>query len=93
MENEPAFEWNEAKRQRNLETHGVDFAKACKLDWDAAISIEQNVAGEIRILSYAPMGKRLFAIVTTLRGTNIRVISFRKANQREVRKYAETKTR
>ena len=35
------------------------------------------------------IGSRLHVVVYTMRGTRRRVISLRKANSREVRKYAE----
>lgn len=87
MENSNAYEWNEAKRQSNLEKHGVDFADVCLLEWAAALSFNQIVNGETRTLAYAPINSRLFAVVFTMRGNKIRVISFRKANDREMDRY------
>ena len=81
------YAWSEAKRATNLERHGVDFADADRLDWDRAITVDQNHHGEVRHLTYAPLAGRLHAIVWTDRDGVMRIISFRKANERERRKY------
>jgi len=81
------YEWDEAKRRSNLGRHGVDFADAGLLDWDAAFRIAQTIDGERRVLAFAPINSRLFAIVYTLRGETVRIISFRKANDREMDRY------
>jgi uncharacterized DUF497 family protein len=39
-------------------------------------------------VGYAPLGMRVFCVVFTDRGEERRVISLRKANIREVRRYA-----
>jgi len=91
MINEGTYEWDEAKRQSNLNNHGVDFADAASLNWHTATFETQFVSGEKRILAYAPRDQRLYAIVYTMRGTTIRIISLRKANKREVVKYVQNK--
>jgi hypothetical protein len=45
--------------------------------------------GEPRLLVMALLDGRLHAAVVTPRGEDLRVISFRKANRREVRLYGE----
>jgi uncharacterized DUF497 family protein len=42
------------------------------------------------MIGYAYMGLRLMCVVFTDRGDERRVISLRKANSREVKRYAET---
>ena len=81
------FEWDEAKRRRNLELHGVDFAIAREMAWDRAMTFDQQRNDELRHLSYVPAGSRIHAIVWTARGGKIRIISLRKANSREVSRY------
>ena len=44
--------------------------------------------GEKRMVGYAPFGQRVYCVVFTDRGQKRRVISLRKANIREVRRYA-----
>ncbi len=91
MNDNEIFEWDETKRQSNLTNHGQDFADVRRLNWSAATFETQLVSGEERILAYAPMDKRLYAVVYTMRNTIIRIISFRKANKREVLKYVQNK--
>jgi uncharacterized protein len=45
---------------------------------------------EERRLALGEIEGRLFAVAYTMRGTSIRLISVRKANEREQRKYDET---
>lgn len=84
------YEWDEAKRQGNLTKHGVDFTLADGFDWEAAWVLEDTRQGyrEARFVAYAPIGTRLHALVYTLRGTTVRIISLRKANRREFNRYA-----
>lgn len=82
-----AFEWDEAKRRRNQRKHGLDFAQVVDLDWELGITSEQRKGDEVRFLTYAPIRSRLYAIVWTKRADTMRVISFRKANKREVNRY------
>ena len=46
--------------------------------------------GEDRIAGLGYIGDRLFYVVFVARGEVRRIISLRKANQREVKRYAET---
>ncbi len=86
-----AFEWDEGKRQANLEKHRVDFEAVDNVDWDAALTVIQLRDGEYRYLTYAPLDNRLYALVWTERGDALRLISFRKANSREADKYEQAR--
>ena len=84
------LEWDETKRAATLSARGLDFADVAKLDWDASITKEDNRYGEPRFVSFAPLGGRLYSIAWCRRGDAMRVISFRKANAREIRNYEQT---
>jgi uncharacterized DUF497 family protein len=86
-------EWDEAKARSNFEKHGVSFERALDLDWSRSLAIqdERRDYGEDRFIAYAPIGDRLYALVYALRSGTRRVISLRKANAREVRKYEEAR--
>ena len=86
------YEWDEAKRRGNIEKHGEDFTLIDAFDWETATSEADPRQDEPRILATGFVGSRLHVIVYTWRGENIRVISLRKANDREARRYAETQT-
>jgi uncharacterized DUF497 family protein len=79
------YEWDEAKRKRNLAKHGVDFAAIERFDWTASTAgPDQRLAyGETRILAYGFLDGRLHAVVYAQRGQSRRIISLRKANRRE----------
>jgi len=51
---------------------------------------ESPQAGELRYRAYGFVGVRLYSVVYTGRGENIRIISIRKANDREFDRYAAT---
>ena len=87
-----AIEWDEAKRQATLAARGVDLADAALLDWDAALTVEdgRNDYPEPRFVTIGPIRGRLHVMAWCWRGLALRVISLRKANAREVRRYEET---
>lgn len=79
-----------AKDAANIEKHGVSLALAERLEWDwliAAPDARQDY-GEARMVGYAPIGVRVYCVVFTERGRVRRIISLRKANTREVKRYA-----
>lgn len=80
------------KDRANIEKHGVSLASACYFDWDESMSwIDHRKAyGEVRICCIGYIGIRLHYLVYADRGEQRRIISLRKANRREVIRYAET---
>ena len=89
MTDEPEYEWDDAKAAANATKHGVPFTAAYEFEWDKALVIPDTRRdyGEPRWLAYAPIGKRLHAMIFTIRAGRIRVISLRKANSRELARY------
>lgn len=79
-----------AKDLSNREKHGVSLADAERLEWDTlwAMPDVRRDYGEARMIGYAYIGLRLFNIVFVDRGDQRRVISLRKANSREINRYA-----
>jgi hypothetical protein len=86
------YEWDEAKRRGNLAKHGIDFADAHQFDWDSAMRFPdvRKPYGEERWLALGKIGARLHAVIYTTRDGRTRVISLRKANNKEVVRYEET---
>ena len=82
------YEWDEAKRQSNIAKHGIDFALIEEFDW-ATVKEERVVRdGDERIAAFGYIGSRLHMVAYAERGANIRIISLRKANPREMQRYA-----
>ena len=79
------------KNQRNIEQRGLDFDRVSDLDWDNAwiYEDERNEYEEVRYIAYSMLDERLHFVCFTETRDGIRVISFRKANGREVRRYAQ----
>ncbi len=79
------FEWDEAKRKRNLAKHGVDFDAIWDFEWKVAFFREdaRRDYGETRYVAFAPIQGRLYCCTYTQREQNKRIISLRKANEKE----------
>jgi uncharacterized protein len=69
----------------------LSFERAADLDWDTvAVMVDtRRDYGEPRLRVMARLDGVLHAAVVTPRGVDLRVISFRRANRREVRLYGE----
>lgn len=85
------FEFDPAKDQTNVTKHGVSLAVACELEWDSLASRAdtRHNYGEAREVGYAMMGGRLCCVVFVDRGDVRRIISLRRANNREKVLYAK----
>lgn len=81
------YEWDEAKRAETLLEREVDFASMDYFDWETAVHQRSDRAGEIHWATVGLIGNRLYHVVWTERGENIRIISLRKANSREAAAY------
>jgi len=84
-----AFEWDERKRTANRAKHGLDFELVRRFEWDTAIAVEDARwdYGELRRRAYGLIDGRLCALVFTVRGETVRVISLRRAHAKETRRY------
>jgi uncharacterized protein len=72
-------------------SRGLSFERVTDLDWSTAVIVEdaRHDYGEPRLLVMARLDDRLDVAVVTPRGQDLHVISFRKANKREVRQYGK----
>lgn len=83
------IEYDDAKNQHNIKVRGLNFDLVYDFDFDNAIELVQIVDGETRYFALGYIQNRLHALVYTLRGECVRIISLRKANKREVKKYEQ----
>ena len=85
------LEWDDRKREETLRERGLDFASVAQAEWDAALTVEDDRAdyGKTRFVSLVPNKDRLCVVAWCLRGDRLRVISLRKANDRERKRYDE----
>lgn len=84
-------EFDPSKSERNAQERGLAFSVVEEFDWTTAIVVEDDRAdyGETRMFALGFIGDRLHALVFTMRGDACRVISLRRANDREVAHYDE----
>jgi len=85
------YVWDEAKRADNLAKHGIDFSLVEGFEWDTALIAPdaRRDYGELRFSAFGLIEDRLFNLVFTPRAGQVRVISLRRANRREVRDYVD----
>jgi hypothetical protein len=84
------YEWDEAKREANLRKHGLDFDDAdIVYENPDKVTFAIPRQGEQRWLDIAlvELNGVVLALVYTVRGYNIRIISFRTASRKERRIY------
>ena len=87
------FEWDPDKSNRCYVERGFDFAYAVRgfCDPDRIVMKDNRFDyGETRYQLISKIQGRVFAIIFTPRHNTIRIISARKANQREVKQYEKT---
>ena len=77
------------KDQLNQQKHAVSLALAHQLEWSIlwAFEDDRREYGEKIMIGYAPIDDRVYCVVYVDRGEYRRVISFRKANNREIVRY------
>ena len=80
-----------AKNERNIQDRGLSFEAAADFDFETALVYvdERRDYGEARYVALGLLEARLHVLCFTEASDGIRVISFRKANSREVSRYAE----
>lgn len=77
------------KSKKNSRARGLPFELAADLEWDRAVTFEdvRFDYGETRMIALVPVKKRLHVVCYNQRGKVRWIISFRKANAREVKVY------
>jgi len=80
-----------AKNARNIAERGLSFERVAALDFPTAVySVDaRRDYGEVRHRALGLVDGRVHVLVFTETEQGIRVISFRKANRREARRYEQ----
>ena len=81
--------YDSRKNEQNIAERGLSFEMVRDFDWARAViaADTRKDYGEPRYLALGYIGERLHSVAFTPRDGVIRVISLRKANQRERRRY------
>lgn len=79
------------KNARNIAERRLSFDRAADFDWETALVLEdaRHDYPERRLVALGRLEGRLHVLCFTPIPGGIRVISFRKANQRERKRYEE----
>lgn len=86
------FEWDEDKSERCFTERGFDFTYVARVFFDSNRVVKADTRRSYGEERYQVMGRveqRLFVLVYTPRQGAMRIISARKANQREVKHYED----
>ena len=85
------FEWDERKNELNIRKHGVSFLSAARVFDGPVFTIIDNRIdyGEIRYVSIGTVEATELYVVYAIRNRRLRIISARRANRNERRKYRE----
>ena len=84
------IEFDAAKREATLRARGLDMARAEEVFAGATLTVEDDrrAYGEDRFITIGFLGEMMVVVVWTPRGGLHRIISMRKANERERRLYS-----
>lgn len=84
------FEWDEAKNESNIRKHEVDFADAVSIFSQTSLTEydDRTDYGEDRWITIGMLNNMILVVVWTERRPNtIRIISARRANRHERKRY------
>ena len=83
------YEWDEAKRQSNIQKHGIDFVGIEKVFAGETLTIldDRFDYGESRFITLGLLSGRVVVIAHTETREVIRIISVRKATRNEEAHY------
>ena len=89
--NDMKVQYDPDKNRWNIKERNLSFEQVIDLEWDTAQIIEDSRKDypEQRFVAMAFLYERLHVLCFTPIEGGIRVISFRKANSREVKKYEQ----
>jgi uncharacterized DUF497 family protein len=85
------IEWNSEKNIINRVKHGLDFEDAIFVFYGQTVTFldDRKDYGEIRYITLGQLSGREVVMVYTIRENSLRIISLRKANEREKKIYKE----
>jgi uncharacterized DUF497 family protein len=88
------IEFDPAKNDRNIAERGLSFERAREFAFSSAvIAVDSRKAySEVRYVAVGLLHARLHVLCFTSIDGGIRVISFRKANRREIKAYEQTRS-
>ena len=88
-----AITYDPDQNEKNLALRGISFDRVADFEWSSALVVEDTRKdyGEPRFQALGFIEERLHMLVFTPRAGDTHVISLRKANKREVKRYEAKK--
>ena len=88
------IEYDAAKNARNIRERGLSFERVKDFDFEGArFAVDgRKDYGEVRYVGVGLLDDRLHVLCFTEGSMGIRIISFRKANAREVQRHEQAKS-
>jgi uncharacterized DUF497 family protein len=85
------IEFDANKNQTNIRDRGLSFELAKQFDFDSALiwQDKRKPYPEVRFTALGLLDGRIHSLVFSETAKGIRIISFRKANKREVKRYEQ----
>jgi hypothetical protein len=84
--------YDPVKNEWSIRERGLSFDRAAEFDFETATMWDEERKGEVRRVAAGYLDKWLHILCYRAHSDGLRVISFRKANDREARKYGRPKT-
>jgi uncharacterized protein len=84
--------YDPAKNERNIRERRLSFERAADFDFSTAVFNTEVRKGEIRRIAAGYLDGRLHLLCYIPKPDGIRVISFRKTNKREAKRYGKPQT-
>ena len=81
------FEWDEEKRVQTIRKHKIDFVDAIQIFANDPVVLSARSDLETRQIALGPLAGKMIAIVFTMRGDVIRIITVRRARKNEEEHY------
>lgn len=81
------FEFDPHKSESNNAKHGIDFIEAQQLWKSEIVLLSAKDASEKRFIAIGMIGLQYWSAIITYRGATIRIISMRRATEREIENY------
>ncbi len=78
-----------AKNERNIRERGLSFERAAEFDFATAVFNTETRKGEMRRVAVGYLDNRLHLLCYIPYPDGLRVISFRKTNAREAKRYGK----
>jgi uncharacterized DUF497 family protein len=81
------FVFDPAKDKANQAKHGISLARAEDMEIRAVIEDARFDYGEERYRAFGLIDDVAYCLAFTVRGSNVRAISLRRAQQKEIKRY------